>query len=115
MNNTNQNGLNLSVKSFLTAILVIFVLMVAAFCLTLTIPGGEYARILDENGNWIIDTANGFSYIEGGIPFWKWLCSPVLVLAAPGNGTLIAVIAFLLVIGGVFNSPSCAARRRSRD
>lgn len=104
MNNTKEKGLNLSVKSFLTAILVIFVLMVASYCLTLTIPGGEYARITDANGNTIIDTAGGFSYIPGGIPFWKWLCSPVLVLAAPGNGTLIAVIIFLLVIGGVFNS-----------
>ncbi len=104
MNHPNEKGLNLSVKSFLTAILVIFVLMATAYCLTLTIPGGQYARISDSNGNLIIDTASGFSYIEGGIPFWKWLCSPILVLAAPGNGTLIAVIIFLLVIGGVFNS-----------
>ena len=47
MNNTPQKGLNLSVKSFLTAILVIFVLMVASYTLTLTIPGGQYARVLD--------------------------------------------------------------------
>lgn len=104
MSNTNEKGLNLSVKSFLTAILVIFVLMIASYFLTLTIPGGTYARITDATGNLIIDTAGGFSYIQGGIPFWKWICSPVLVLAAPGNGTLIAVIIFLLVIGGVFNS-----------
>lgn len=104
MSNTKEKGLNLSVKSFLTAILVIFVLMIASYCLTLTIPGGEYARIIDANGNLIIDTAGGFSYVQGGIPFWKWLGAPVLVLAAPGNGTLIAVIIFLLVIGGVFNS-----------
>lgn len=104
MSNTKEKGLNLSIKSFLTAILVIFVLMIASYCLTLTIPGGTYARITDANGNLIIDTAGGFSYVQGGIPFWKWICSPVLVLAAPGNGTLIAVIIFLLVIGGVFNS-----------
>lgn len=104
MSNTKEKGLNLSVRSFLTAILVIFMLMIASYCLTLTTPGGEYARIIDANGNLIIDTAGGFSYVQGGIPFWKWICSPVLVLAAPGNGTLIAVIIFLLVIGGVFNS-----------
>ena len=76
MNNTKKKGLNLSVKSFLTAILVIFVLMIASYCLTLTIPGGQYARITDANGNLIIDTAGGFSYVEGGIPFWKWLSHP---------------------------------------
>ena len=100
----SKQGLNISTKSFLTALLVIFILMVAAYVLTLVIPGGEYARILDTAGNTVIDTENGFSYVDGGIPFWKWLLSPILVLGAEGNVTLIAVIAFLLVIGGVFNA-----------
>ena len=99
-----KKGLNISVKSFITALVVIFALMVAAYVLTLIIPGGEYARIPDADGNMIIDTENGFSYVDGGIAFWKWLLSPLLVLGASGNGTLIAVIIFLLVIGGVFNS-----------
>jgi len=99
-----KNGLNISVRSFLTAIAVIFALMVLSYVLTLVIPGGSYARMPDANGNTVIDTAGGFSYVEGGIPFWKWILSPVLVLGASGSGTLIAVIAFLLVIGGVFNS-----------
>ena len=104
MNKPAQKGLNVSAKSFLTAILVIFVLMVATYGLTLVIPGGVYARVPDSSGNLLIDTAGGFSPVEGGIPFWKWVLSPILVLGAAGNGTLIAVIAFLLVIGGVFNS-----------
>ena len=99
-----KQGLNISVKSFITALVVIFALMVAAYVLTLIIPGGEYARILDSNGNTIIDTENGFSYVDGNIPFWKWILSPILVLGAEGNVTLIAVILFLLVIGGVFNA-----------
>ena len=77
--------------------------MVAAYILTFLIPGGSYARISTEKGNLIIDTAAGFAYTEGGLPFWKWLLSPILILGAPGNGTLIAVILFLLVIGGVFS------------
>jgi len=74
-----KKGLNISAKSFLSAIFVIFLLMVGTYILTFTMPGG-------------------------GIPFWKWLLSPVLVLGAEGNGSLIAVLVFLLVIGGVFNS-----------
>ena len=104
MDGTKEKGLNISAKSFITAIVVIFVLMVVTYLLTLTVPGGSYARTVDTNGNLVIDTAGGFSYIEGGIPFWKWILSPIFVLGASGNGTLIAVIAFLLVIGGVFNS-----------
>lgn len=99
-----KKGLNISVKSFITAIVVIFGLMVLTYILTFLIPGGEYARTVDAGGNSIIDTAAGFSYVAGGLPFWKWLLSPVLVLTVSGSGTLLAVIAFLLVIGGVFNS-----------
>lgn len=104
MAGSKEKGLNISVRSFVTAIIVIFALMVASYILTLVIPGGAYARTPDENGNLLIDTAGGFSHVEGGIPFWKWLLSPILVLGASGSGTLIAVIAFLLIIGGVFNS-----------
>lgn len=104
MSKTKRNDLNISVKSFITAIVVIFVLMVVTYVLTLVIPSGSYARTTDSLGNVIIDTAQGFSYTEGGISFFKWLCSPILVLFASGSTTLIAVIAFLLIIGGIFNS-----------
>lgn len=75
---SENTGLNISVKSFITAIAVIFVLMILTYGLTFIIP-------------------------DGGIPFWKWALSPILVLGAEGNVSLIAVIVFLLVIGGIFN------------
>ena len=75
---TEKKGLDISAKSFISAILVIFVLMVLTYSLTFIVP-------------------------NAGIPFWKWALSPVLVLGGEGNVSLIAVIAFLLVIGGVFN------------
>ena len=102
--NTEKKGLNISTKSFVTAIAVIFVLMLLTYILTFVIPGGEYARITDGDGNRVIDTENGYQEIQGGIAFWKWLLSPVLVLTAEGSGAVIGVIIFLLVIGGVFNS-----------
>ncbi len=99
-----KKGLNISTKSFITAIVVIFLLMILTYILTFLIPGGAYVRIPDGSGNSVIDVAQGYRSVQGGIPFWKWLFSPILVLGAEGNGSLIAVIAFLLVIGGVFNS-----------
>ena len=103
MSNTEKKGLNISVRSFITAIIVIFALMIAAYILTFVIPGGQYARIEDTNGNMIIDTDSEFTYVDGGLSIWKWILSPILVLGATGNGTLIAVVIFLLVIGGIFN------------
>jgi len=73
-----KKGLNIGVKSFITAIVVIFILMVATYGLTFIVPGAY-------------------------MPFWKWALSPFLVLGSEGNGSLIAVLIFLLVIGGVFN------------
>ena len=100
----NSDGINIGVRSFLIAIGIIFVLMIATYVLTLVVPGGEYARVQDASGNMVIDTETGFHYTEGGIPFWKWILSPFLVLGAEGSSTIIAVLIFLLVIGGVFNS-----------
>ncbi|MBQ3128148.1 MAG: YfcC family protein [Clostridia bacterium] len=104
MNKKKEKGLNVSVKSFITAIVVIFVLMVASYILTLVIPSGEYVRFQDASGNMLIDVNGGYYNVEGGIPLWKWALSPILVLGASGSGTLIAVIVFLLVIGGIFNA-----------
>ncbi|MCQ2551278.1 MAG: AbgT family transporter [Clostridia bacterium] len=94
-----EGGLNVSVKSFLTAIIVIFVLMVATYILTFVIPSGAYDR--NAAGEII---KGSFHYVDGGIPFFKWVLSPFLVLGAEGSATIIAVLAFLLVIGGVFNA-----------
>ena len=82
-----KRGLNVSVKSFLAAILVILFLMVATFAMTLVVPGGEYARVVNESGDLILDP-NQFRTVEGGLPFWKWLLSPVLVLGAEGGGMM---------------------------
>lgn len=99
---TKSSGLNISAKSFLAAILILLALMVASYILTFTIPGGQYERTLADGQEIIVD--GSFSYTEGGLPFIKWLFSPLLVLTAEGNTTVIAVIIFLLVIGGTFHS-----------
>ena len=99
-----KNSLNIGAKSLLAAIVIIFLLMALTYGLTFVVPGGEYARTVDEAGHTIIDTQAGFRNVPGGLPFYKWLLSPFLVLGAEGSGALVAVIAFLLVIGGVFNA-----------
>lgn len=107
MNTTQQKkGLDISAKSFVTAIAVLLALMCVTYALTWIIPGGSYDRITDEAGNLKIDPNGEFTHVDGGIPLWKWLLSPLLVLGAEGNVTIITVIIFLLVIGGIFNALS---------
>lgn len=101
MTDEKKRGLNIGARSFITAIAVIFVLMVLSYVLTLVLPSGSYTRVEDANGKVVI---GDYTVEERNFPFWKWLLSPILVLNASGSGSLIAVIVFLLVIGGVFNS-----------
>lgn len=99
-----NKGINISAKSFVTAILTILVLMILTYVLTLVLPGGEYVRVPDANGNMIVAPDSEFRSVESGLPVWKWLLSPFLVLGADGSAALIAVIFFLLVLGGAFNA-----------
>ncbi len=99
-----NKGINISAKSFVTAILTILILMILTYVLTLILPGGEYVRVPDANGNMVISADSEFRTAESGLPFWKWLLSPFLVLGADGSAALIAVIFFLLVLGGAFNA-----------
>lgn len=98
-----SKGLGISTTSFIVALLIIFILMCLTYAVTFIVPGGEYERVDDGNGQAVIVT-DSFSFTEGGLPFWKWLLSPILVLGAEGSGTIIAVIVFLLLVGGVFNA-----------
>lgn len=79
MTQKEKKGLNISAASFVAAIAILVGLMILTYILTLVIPGGN-------------------------IPFWKWALSPVLVLGSGQGGTLIAVMLFLLIIGGTFNA-----------
>ena len=95
--------LDLNVKSFISSIIVIIVLMILSYGLTFVLPAGEYTRIIDEAGHAIIDTSIPFTPTTGNLTFIKFLLSPILVLGADGNITLIEIIIFLLIIGGIFN------------
>ena len=99
-----SKGIHMEKKSFLISFLFIFLMMVGVYILTLVVPGGQYPRVPDANGNMIIDMKGEFTSVQGGLPFWKWLASPILVLFAPGASTLIMVIGFLLMVGGLFNA-----------
>ncbi|MBQ9802943.1 MAG: YfcC family protein [Clostridia bacterium] len=98
-----NSGSGIGVRSFITALVILFVLMCATFALTFLLPAGEYDRVVNEDGVSVIDTES-YRAATGDLPFWKWLLSPFLVLGAEGGGTILAVIAFLLVIGGVFSA-----------
>ena len=69
----------ISARAFVSALIVIAILMVLTYVLTLLVPCD-------------------------GISFGKWILSPFLVLGSSDNTTIIGLLVFLLIVGGVFNS-----------
>ncbi len=102
MEKQSKRVFNVGTRSFIAALIILFLLMVLTYALTLILPAGEYQRVITDGKESIV--ADTYQSVAGGIPFWKWLLSPFLALGSTGSGTVIAIIAFLLVIGGAFNA-----------
>ncbi len=99
----HSHDLKMEKKSFWLSVAFMFLVMIVAYILTMIVPGGVYSKIDDGSGNQVIDTSAGLTSVQGGIPFWKWLLSPILVLTSSGGRTLIPIILFLLLLGGIFS------------
>ena len=102
MEKQSKRVFNVGTRSFIAALIILFLLMALTYALTFLMPAGEYQRVITDGKESIV--SGTYQSVEGGLPFWKWLLSPFLALGATGSGTVIAIIAFLLVIGGAFNA-----------
>ena len=110
--------MQIGAKAFLSALIILFALMVLAYVMTFVLPSGEYQRsgstwevYIDADGQERINSsgseqivAGSYTQVEGGISFWKWLLSPVLVLGAEGGATVGFIALFLIIVGGAFNA-----------
>lgn len=102
MEKKEQRLLNISVRSFATALIILFLLMLLTYALTFLLPAGQYERAEIDGREAIV--AGTYHAIEGGLPVWKFLLSPILVLFAEGGTTAIIIILFLLIVGGAFTA-----------
>jgi len=75
------------VKIFMSAIVILVLMWMVTGILTYVIPSGTY------DGTW---HSSGLQ----GIPFLKWLGAPIFVLFSESGGLVLAIIIFILVIGG---------------
>lgn len=94
-----DNALKIQKRVFLSAIVILFILLIGTGIVTYFIPSGSYQyQIVDGVKTIIPDT---FSYTDqGNIAFYRIFTAPFEVLAAEGNAIVIAIIVFLLIIGG---------------
>lgn len=81
------------IKTFISAILILLALLVATGILTYLVPGGTFDPI----------TGVYAQAEKSGVPFWQILAAPILVLGSDSGVLVIAIILFLLVIGGAIH------------
>lgn len=100
---TNENKekafSSINIKSFISVLIVLLVIIAVSGILTLIIPQGSFLR--DESGQIIAGT-----FSQGGIKgieFWRVITAPFRVFAADGGLTIIMISLFLLIMSGVFN------------
>ena len=92
---------DISKKSFFSAVLVLLAFMVIATVLTYVLPKGKFA--VDQNG--AVDFSNFISFgKEGGINLLKAIFAPVLIFFSDGFLQPLMLSIFLLVIAGVFQT-----------
>jgi uncharacterized ion transporter superfamily protein YfcC len=96
-----KSGVQISQRMFFQAVLVLFLLMMAAGVLTRLVPAGSYDRIEVDGRETLVPAS--FQYTsQPDYPVWRWFTAPIEVLGAPGSLTIIVIIIFLLFIGGAF-------------
>ncbi|WP_312832963.1 Na+/H+ antiporter NhaC family protein [Sedimentibacter saalensis] len=81
---------NPAVKTFLSAAIVLIVMLFLTGLLTYVIPNGDFNA----------ETMTFTEREEQGIPILTWIGAPILVLFSESGALVIAIILFLLIIGG---------------
>ena len=93
---TNNAELKIGMKTFMIAVVILLVLIVLSGVLTQVIPTGAFDRNID--GTVIAGTYQQTDAEK--LPIWRWIAAPFMVLGSSDGVMIIAIVMFLLIIGG---------------
>src|SRR5664280_714370 len=96
-----QSGTRIGKRAFISAALILLVLMIGAGVLTRLVPAGQYQRTL-KDGREVLDPTS-FSLTQAQpLPIWRWFTAPIEVLGSSDAVMVITIILFILLVGGSF-------------
>lgn len=99
MKNKEQAYSNISVRSFVTVMVLLLAVLLLSGSLSYFVPQGSFQRATDGN---IIPGSYQAGDVEG-IALWRIFTAPVRVFASEDAITIIMISVFLLVMSGIFN------------
>ncbi len=94
--------MDVNIRSFISSLVIMAALMIIAYVMTLVIPSGSYEREMVDGQELIV--SGSYEETDGGIAFWRWLLSPLLLLGSSMGFTVISICIFLMIIGGAFSA-----------
>ena len=94
-------GAQISKKAFIQSALILLFLMIVAGVLTRVLPAGLYERqVIDER---TVILPDSYQVVDRpDYPMWRWVTAPVEVLWGDDAMVVIAIIIFILLVGGAF-------------
>ncbi len=98
----NEASIKIGKKTFLTAVIILGLLMITVGILTLVIPTGSYDRITTDGRETVVEGTYHNTDI-GQFPVWRWFTAPVEVLWSSDGAVVIVIIFFLLAVSGAFS------------
>ena len=98
---SEESMLKIGVKPFLTALGILFLLIILSGCLTRWIPAGAYERVVE--GGRMAVVADSFAFLSGvSYPAWRWFTAPVEVIWGDNWLMVLVLSLFMVFLGGSF-------------
>ncbi len=97
-----EASIKIGKKTFLTAVIILGLLMLTVGILTRVIPTGSYDRITADGRETVVEGSFHFTDTEQ-FPIWRWFTAPVEVLWSADGAVVIVIILFLLAVSGAFS------------
>ena len=99
--NHDKTSLRIGKRAFISAVIIIFILMMFAGVLTRVLPAGSYERVEREGRTVIVP--GSFSYQPApDYPVWRWFTAPFEVFGGDDSLMLITISLFIIFISGAF-------------
>lgn len=98
----NDASIKIGKRTFITAVVILGLLMITVGILTKVIPAGSYDRVM-AGGREVIQQGSFHYVARPDYPIWRWLTAPFEVLGSADGATVIVIIFFLLAVAGAFS------------
>lgn len=97
-----ESSIKIGKKTFLTALVILVLLIISVGILTLVIPTGSYDRQTVNGRETIIQ--DSFHFVDAArFPAWHWITAPIEVLFSSDGAVIIVIILFLLAVSAAFS------------